>query len=303
MIVEQVFLEAMEGCHLLLGPLFVMQTAIFRICPSAVVQIFAAVCFKESRPLVPSAIVGRLSCFVSSASLDCFRPVLAARSLRALNRSSFSWLLSVARLFAASSGIARKRRSLSCPVSPAHFNYNFQPLFPFLPGLLGQFGKKPLAVCLQPFLSFGSTCRSNILARFLPCWQIYPHNPSELGASRPATPYQAPTPSGRYTHITRQSSALHAPLLLYQTSTPSGRYTHITRQSSALHAPLLLTSPHSKWQIYPHNPSELGAPRPATPYQALTPSGRYAHITRQSSALHAPLLLTRPPLQVADIPT
>ena len=93
MIVAQIFLEAMEGCHLLLGPLFVMQTAIFRVCPSAVVQIFAAVCFKESRSLVPIvvAIVGRLSCFVSSASLDCFRPVLAvaARSLRALNRSSF----------------------------------------------------------------------------------------------------------------------------------------------------------------------------------------------------------------------
>ena len=114
MIVAQVFLEAMEGCHLLLGPLFVMQTAIFRVCPSAVVQIFVAVCFKESRPLVPSAIVGRLSCFVSSASLDCFRPVLAV----ALNRS-FSWLLSVARFFAASSRIDRKRRSLSCPVSLA----------------------------------------------------------------------------------------------------------------------------------------------------------------------------------------
>ena len=31
--------------------------------------------------------------------------------------------------------------------------------------------------------------------------------------------------------------------------------------------------------------------------------GRYTNITRQSSALHAPLLLTRPPLQVADIQT
>ena len=86
MIVAQVFLEAMEGCHLLLDPLFAMQPAIFRICPSAVVQIFAAVCFKERRPLVPSAIVGRLSCFVSSANLDCFRPVLAVT----LNRCSFS---------------------------------------------------------------------------------------------------------------------------------------------------------------------------------------------------------------------
>ena len=103
----------------------------------------------------------------------------------------FSWLLSVARFFAASSRIARKRRSLSCPVSlarlraasfrlvPRRFSLcsvvssspwslvvadNFQALFSFLPGLLGQF------------------------ARFLPCWQINPHNPSELGAPRPATP-------------------------------------------------------------------------------------------------------------------
>ena len=124
MIVAQVFLEAMEGCHLLLGPLFVMQTAIFRVCPSAVVQIFAAVSFKESRSLVPSAIVGRLSCFVSSASLDCFRPVLAV----ALNRCSFSsasqpkfFFLAAfgSTFFAASSRIAHKRRSLSCPVSLA----------------------------------------------------------------------------------------------------------------------------------------------------------------------------------------
>ena len=64
-----------------------------------------------------------------------------------------------------------------------------------------------------------------------------------------------------------------------------------------------LPGPHSKWQIYKHNPSELGAPRPATPYQAPTPSGRYTNITRQSSALPAPLLLTRLPLQVADIQT
>ena len=48
-----------------------------------------------------------------------------------------------------------------------------------------------------------------------------------------------------------------------------------------------LPGPHSKWQIYPHNPSELGAPRPATAYQAPTPSGRYTHITRRSMALRA----------------
>ena len=40
MIVAQVFLEAMEGCHLFLSPLFVMQTEIFRVSPSAVVQVF-----------------------------------------------------------------------------------------------------------------------------------------------------------------------------------------------------------------------------------------------------------------------
>ena len=119
MIVAQVFLEAMEGCHLLLGPLFVMQTAIFRVCPSAVVQIFAAVCFKESRSLVPSAIVGRLSCFVSVSTVygrfSLWLLVLFGLSTEV----PFSWLLSVVRFFAASSRIALKRRSLSCPVSLA----------------------------------------------------------------------------------------------------------------------------------------------------------------------------------------
>ena len=190
MIVAQVFLEAMEGCHLLLGPLFVMQTAIFRICPSAVVQIFAAVCFKESRSLVPSAIVGRLSCFVSSASLDCFRPVLAV----ALNRCSFSsgaqpkfFFLAAfgstflcgqfshspeTALFFLSSFTGTFESCLFPVSSKALFPLlgcfqgsplslvvadNFQALFPFLPGLLGQFGQIPLAVCLQSFLSFGST--------------------------------------------------------------------------------------------------------------------------------------------------
>ena len=200
MIVAQVFLDAMEGCYLLLGPLFVMQTAIFRICPSAVVQMFAAVCFKESRPLVPSAIVGRLSCFVSSASLDCFRPVLAVT----LNRCSFSSGSKPKFFFLAAFGSTllcgqfshSPQTALSflstftgtfysclfpfsskalfpllgcfhgspCSVVVAE---NFQPLFPFLPGLLGQFGKNPLAVCLQPFLSFGSSLMYTSLSAYL----------------------------------------------------------------------------------------------------------------------------------------
>ena len=124
MIVAQVFLEAMEGCHLLLGPLFVMQTAIFRVCPSAVVQIFAAVCLKRAarsfrRRLSATFRVSFLRPVSTVSGRFSLWRLTAARSLRALNRSSFSWLLSVARFFAASSRIARKRCSLSCPVSLA----------------------------------------------------------------------------------------------------------------------------------------------------------------------------------------
>ena len=192
MIVAQVFLEAMEGCHLLLGPLFVMQTAIFRVCPSAVVQIFAAVCFKESRPLVPSAIVGRLSCFVSSASLDCFRAVLAV----ALNRCSFSSGSQPKFFFLAAFG-----STFLC----GQFSHSPQTALSFLSSFTGTFESClfpvsskalfPLLGCFQ-----GSPCSS--APRYsLPGphskRQLNPHNPSELGAPRPATPYQAPTPSGR----------------------------------------------------------------------------------------------------------
>ena len=233
MIVAQVFLEAMEGCHLLLGPLFVMQTAIFGICPSAVVQIFAAVCFKESRPLVPSAIVGRLSfSFLRPVSTVSGRFSLwrltAARSLRALNRSSFSWLLSVARLFAATSRIARKRRSLSCPVSPAHFRAACFPLVP-----------RRFSLC-----SFVSTAR---LAALLSRRTFNRFSRSSLD-------------SWDSLAKTRLRSAFNRFCL-----------------SAALVA--------------------------ATFWRAVYHVGRYTHITRQSSALHAPLFLTRPPLQVADIPT
>ena len=193
----------MEGCHLLLGPLFVMQTATFRVCPSAVVQIFTAVCFKESRPLVPSAIVGRLSCFASSASLDCFRQVLAvaARSLRALNRSSFL-LAAFGSTFLCGQFSHSPQTALSFLSS---FTATFEScLFPFsskaLFPLLGCFQGSPWSLVVADNFQALFSFLPGLLwqfARFLPCWQINPHNPSELGSPRPAIPYQAPTPSGR----------------------------------------------------------------------------------------------------------
>ena len=52
MIVAQVFLEAMEGCHLFLSPFFVMQTRVFRVNPSTIVQIFVSPGCKDGLPLI-----------------------------------------------------------------------------------------------------------------------------------------------------------------------------------------------------------------------------------------------------------
>ena len=116
----QVFLEAMEGCHLL-GPLFVMQTASSgfahpRLCkysPQCASKRAArsfrrrlSAAFRVSFLRPVSTVSGRLSLWLH---------VLFGLSTEV----PFSWLLSVARFFAASSRIARKRRSLSCPVSLA----------------------------------------------------------------------------------------------------------------------------------------------------------------------------------------
>ena len=123
MIVAQVFLEAMEGCHLFLSPFFVMQTAIFRVSPSAVVQVSVSSGCKDGLPLISSAVIGVPSGLGSSVSFHSpasgllFWRFNAARSRLALNRSSFSWLVSRARLAAARSRSALKRSSLSLELS------------------------------------------------------------------------------------------------------------------------------------------------------------------------------------------
>ena len=120
MIVTQVFLEAMEGCHLFLSPLFVMQTGIF--CPSAIVQIFVSPGCKDGLTLIPSSGVGGPSQLSSSVSFHSFRRAFAS----ALQRCSFSSgsqpeLLFLAafprRLAAGRSRMALKRCSLSWELS------------------------------------------------------------------------------------------------------------------------------------------------------------------------------------------
>ena len=129
MIVAQVFLEAMEGCHLFLSPFFVMQTAIFRVSPSAVVQVSVSSGCKDGVPLISSAVIGVPSGLGSSVSFhspqrafalalqccsfsSCSEPELlflagftssfgsCRRSRSALKRSSLSLELSLDRLTA-----------------------------------------------------------------------------------------------------------------------------------------------------------------------------------------------------------
>ena len=80
-IVTQVFLEAMEGCQL-----SVMQTVIFRVSPSAIVQIFVSLGCKDGLPLISSSGVGVPSRLGSAVSFHSFRWAFAL----ALQRCSFS---------------------------------------------------------------------------------------------------------------------------------------------------------------------------------------------------------------------
>ena len=118
MIMTQVFLEEMEGCHLFLSPPFVMHSGIRG-------------CTKTFRRAAKMA--SRWSCRrVSESPRDWTRrftfplfPVVGFRpgtskavpSRRAHNRSSFSWLFSRVHLAAARSRMALKRSSLSLELS------------------------------------------------------------------------------------------------------------------------------------------------------------------------------------------
>ena len=136
MIVAQVFLEAMEGCHLFLSPFFVMQTTVFRVSPSAIVQIFVWPGCKDGLPLISSSGVGSPSRLSSSVSFHSFRRAFAP----ALQRCSFSSSSQPELLFLA--GFLRSFGS--CP-----FSHGSQALFFVLATVVGDFESCPLAVSCE----------------------------------------------------------------------------------------------------------------------------------------------------------
>ena len=136
MIVAQVFLEAMEGCHLFLSPFFVMQTRVFRVSPSAIVQIFVWPGCKDGLPLISSSGVGSPSRLSSSVSFHSFRRAFAP----ALQRCSFSSSSQPELLF-----LAGFLRSFGrCP-----FSHGSQALFFVLATVVGDFESCPLAVSCE----------------------------------------------------------------------------------------------------------------------------------------------------------
>ena len=136
MIVAQVFLEAMEGCHLFLSPFFVMQTRVFRVTPSTIVQIFVSPGCKNGLPLISSSGVGSPSRLSSSVSFHSFRRAFAP----ALQRCSFSSSSQPELLFLA--GFLRSFGS--CP-----FSRGSQALFSVLGTFVGHFESCPLAVSCE----------------------------------------------------------------------------------------------------------------------------------------------------------
>ena len=136
MIVAQVFLEAMEGCHLFLSPFFVMQTRVFRVSPSTIVQIFVSPGCKNGLPLISSSGVGSPSRLSSSVSFHSFRRAFAP----ALQRCSFSSSSQPELLFLA--GFLRSFGS--CP-----FSHGSQALFSVLGTFVGHFESCPLAVSCE----------------------------------------------------------------------------------------------------------------------------------------------------------
>ena len=162
MIVAQVFLEAMEGCHLFLSPFFVMQTRVFRVNPSTIVQIFVSPGSKDGLPLISSSGVGSPSRLSSSVSFHSFRRA---------QRCSFSSSSQPELLFLA--GFLRSFGS--CP-----FSHGSQALFSVLGTFVGHFDSCPLrsaarrsSRCSLVSLDRSTTFRLQSPARrsFL-CWMV-----------------------------------------------------------------------------------------------------------------------------------
>ena len=156
MIVAQAFLEAMEGCHLFLSPFFVMQTAIFRVSPSAVVQVSVSSGCKDGLPLISSAVIGVPSGLGSSVS---FHSPQRAGSLQRCPFSlgsqelfsflgtfvgpfeSCSFALSCEALFPLLAGFVG-------PFESCSFAFSWEALFPLLAGFAGSFDSYALAFSL-----------------------------------------------------------------------------------------------------------------------------------------------------------
>ena len=128
----------MEGCHLFLRPLFVMQTVIFS--PSAVVQAFVSSGCKDRLPLISSSGVGVPSRLCSSVSFHSFRRAFAL----ALQRCSFASGFQPVFLFLA--GFPRSFGSWP-------FSHGSQALFPFLGTFIGHFDGCPFALSCEALFS------------------------------------------------------------------------------------------------------------------------------------------------------
>ena len=136
MIVAQVFLEAMEGCHLFLSPFFVMQTAIFRVSPSAVVQVSVSSGCKDGLPLISSAVIGVPSGLGSSVSFHSPQRAFAL----AFQRCSFSSGSQTELLFLA---------GFTSPFGSCPFSLGSQALFSFLGTFVGPFDSCSFALSCE----------------------------------------------------------------------------------------------------------------------------------------------------------
>ena len=136
MIVAQVFLEAMEGCHFFLSPFFVMQTAICMVSPSAVVQVSVSSGCKDGLPLISSAVIGVPSGLMSSVSFHSPQRAFVL----ALQRCSFSSGSQPDLLFLA---------SFTSPFGSCPFSLGSQELFSFLGTFVGPFDSCSFALSCE----------------------------------------------------------------------------------------------------------------------------------------------------------
>ena len=185
-IVAQVFLETMEGCHLFLSPFFVMQTRVFRDSPSAIVQIFVSPGGKDGLPLVSLTrlTAARLRSSARSRSSSCSLVSLARfwRSAHnscclaaASSRARISWAL-----FSRLKGSASNPFSDDIVASNTYLSFD---IFFSTQNLVKwrSFTKFPRHVCAFTQKS-RQNCRIPMTSGWRP-WQTDRETPRELTAS------------------------------------------------------------------------------------------------------------------------